>query len=367
MISSKPMRRRLGRIGSVLLLAAAGSAAADALPDFHLRRNLDPIRGGFNRDEAAAIRLSVGIEGNVDRIPISWRLLRENTVADSGDTLIPAARRSRETVFTLPIPALEAGSYVLEVTTDREGLIGEKDERNNKALYGLSIPNGRAVRFRCEGPEGSTWELYRVELNTATGEPYPSSFGTRIDTTRSTAHEIVVNGIEPGNYTGVFFGPSVNRVPVLVSNGAFEMSDPPAETEAIWPRMTPYVVGRPKITGDSREGVGGETGAPRWRAYDRISLEGSIRNPTDRAADCQWLLRFLDGSGGNAAERDTLFYLGALSTEKVFLSGRVPRDPGNYLLQAEVRVPWPAGFEDLGEGDRAASFVLPLGWIEIER
>jgi hypothetical protein len=35
-------------------------------------------------------------------------------------------------------------------------------------------------------------------------------------------------------------------------------------------------------------------------------------------------------------------------------------------MQAEVRVPWPMGFEDLGDDYRAASFVLPLGWIEVE-
>jgi hypothetical protein len=359
--------RRLARIGSIVLIAAAGSAGADVLPEFQLRRTFDPVRGNFNSGEATSVRLSMGVEGYLDRIPISWRLLREGTVADSGDTLVPAAKRSRETVFVLPIPALEPGSYILEVTTDPGNEIEEKDERNNTSPYAFAIPNGRAIRFRCEGPEGSTWELYRVELNTSTGEPYPSSFGTKADTTRSTQHEVVVNGIEPGDYSGIFFGPPVNRVPVLLSNGDFEMSDPPAESEVIWPRMTPYVVGRPKVTGDSREGIGGETGAPRWGANDRVSLEGSIRNPTDRATDCQWLLRFLDGAGASVAERDTLFYLGALSTEKVFLSGRVPRDPGNYLLQAEVRVPWPAGFEDLGEGDRAASFVLPLGWIEIER
>ncbi len=122
------------------------------------------------------------------------------------------------------------------------------------------------MRFRCEGPEGSAWEIYRVELNTASGSPYPDANGTRPDTTRSNDREIVVNGVEPGSYVGVLFGQTVNRTSVLVSSGTFEMTDPPAEMTVVWPRTTPYLTGRPKIHSEgTEEALGGQAAAPRWQ------------------------------------------------------------------------------------------------------
>jgi hypothetical protein len=91
----------------------------------------------------------VVLEGNVAEIPLSWRLLRENSVEHTGDTLIATAKRGRETVFSLRVPPLAPGSYVLEVTVDPRGELEEKDERNNTVAR-LVIRTG-AVRFRCEG------------------------------------------------------------------------------------------------------------------------------------------------------------------------------------------------------------------------
>jgi len=352
--------------GLPLLSAALSPAGAENLPDFEWRRTFHLVHGALNRNEVGAVLLSIDVEGDIGEIPVAWRVLDGGNEIASADTLIPTATRSETTVFLLQIPALDPGNYVLEVETDPQEIVEEKDERNNRATYGFNVPDGAPVRFRCEGPEGTTWELYRVELSTADGDPYPDDFGTMADTSRSTSHETVVNGVEPGDYVGVFFGPTVNRRQILISSGSFTMPDPPEEIEVVWQRTTPYLVGRPKISGDAG-GVGGENGAPRWQALDRYQLDGTVRNPDNQTTHVQWMLRFLDRNGYSTADRDTLLYVGALGTEGLFLTGRIPEMPGNFLMQAEVRVPWPMGFEDLGEEDRAASFVLPLGWIEVER
>jgi hypothetical protein len=364
--------RRVLKPLAAALIVLAGTASlspvtSEPLPDFQWRRSLGPVKGAFNRNEASPVRFTLRLEGRVEQIPIGWRLFNRRNEIAVGDTVVPASERGRDTVFTLRVPPLSPGSYLLEITTDPQGLIEESDETNNTVSYPFRIPNGAPVRFRCEGPEGSIWEVYRVELSTSEGDPYPDDFGTIADTTRATDYEVVVNGVEPGDYIGVFFGPTVNRVPVLISEGSFTMPDPPEEIEVVWQRTTPYIVGRPRVRGDAPVAVGGESGAPRWQPYDRYSLDGTVRNPTDSTAEIQWVLRFLDEGGYTSAEEDTLLYLGALGTSGVFVTGRILDLPGNYLLQAEVRVPWPTGFQDLGEDLRAASFVLPLGWIEVER
>jgi hypothetical protein len=345
----------------------APPALGDATPDFLWRGPFEPVRGALNRNEAADMRLILRMDGKVVEVPIGWRIIHRNSEVASGDTLIPTAKRGRDTVFSLRLPPLQPGRYLLEVTTDPEGIIDEKDETNNAVSHPFSVPNGAPVRFKCEGPEGSTWDLYRVELSTAEGDPYPDEFGTTSDTTRSTEYEVVVNGVEPGDYVGVFFGPTVNRVPILNSFGSFTMPDPPEEIEVVWPRTTPYLIGKPRLKGSAPVSVGGQSGAPRWQSFARYTLDGTVRNPSDTTGEIQWLLRFLDDDGYSSAVRDTLLYLGAHGTESIFVTGRMPDNPGDFLMQAEVRVPWPTGFEDLGEEYRAAAFVLPLGWIEIER
>lgn len=347
------------------VLPANSPVSGEALPDFEWRRIFDPVHGAFIKDEPNPVVLSLHLVGKVEEIPISWQIIRGKTVTDSGDTVIVAAKRADDTAFTLRLPPLRPGNYRLDVTTDPENIIEERNEHNNRASYPFFIPNGAPVVFRCEGPDGNSWELYRVELSTASGDPYPDDFGTAADTARSDEYTTVVNGVEPGDYVGVFFGPTVNREPILISYGSFEMPDPPEEIEVVWPRTTPYLVGRPNISGDAPVAVGGETGAPRWRAFDKISLNGTIRNPDDQTADAQWMLRFLDTNGYSTAELDTLISVGAIATTGAYLSGRVPQIVGNFLMQAEVRVFWPIGFEDLGEDPRGASFVLPLGWIEV--
>lgn len=338
-----------------------------ALPDISWLRAMEPVQGRLNRDEPSLLALGLRSDPSLGTVKVAWRVRLGDESPVRGDTLVTVAHNTRETAFVLRVPALPDGDYTLQLVADPDNAIEEKDETNNAAAFIMEIPNGSAVRIRCEGPEGSVWEVNRVELSTAGGAPYPDEYGTPADTTRSSKHETVVNGVEPGSYMGVIFGPSVNRMPVLVSHGAFEMPSPVRPTTVVWPRTTPYIVGRPRVHGDVPMTTGGESGAPRWKADQRISLQGAIRNPTGRSSDVQWLLRFSDPEGSRSTERDTLLTLGALVTEEIVLAGRVPRDPGNYLIQAEVLVPWPTGFEDLGDDDRVASHILPIGWIEVER
>ncbi len=361
-----PASRRRGILSAVALLVL-GAGSAEALPELSWLRSMVPVQGRLNRSESARLALGLRTDPALGMVPIAWRVRMGDETAAQGDTLVPAAHNARETAFTLRIPALEAGNYALELLVDPTNRIQEKDETNNGIAFVLEVPNGSAVKVRCEGPEGSVWDMYRLELSTASGTPYPDEYGTPADTTRSTQYEIVINGVEPGPYMGVIFGPSVNRMHVLLSHGAFEMPEPSTALEVVWPRTTPYMVGRPRIHGDVPVTTGGQEGAPRWKAERQLSMEGAVRNPTDRSADVQWLLRFSDSEGTNTTERDTLVTLGALVTENLLLTGRVPRDPGNYLIQAEVRVPWPTGFEDLGDEERVASHILPIGWIEVER
>jgi hypothetical protein len=146
------------------------------------------------------------------------------------------------------------------------------------------------------------------------------------------------------------------------------MPDPPREIHIVWPRSTPYILGRPKLGGEIQTGAGGEAGAPIWKANAQVHLDGSIGNPADRSADVQWLLRFVPREeGAQPVERDTMLTLGAFATETLTVTGRVPLNQGNYLLQAEIRVPWPSGFERLGDEERVASYIFPLGWIEVQR
>ncbi|MDM7917372.1 MAG: hypothetical protein QUU85_19215 [Candidatus Eisenbacteria bacterium] len=364
---------RSGIVPGVLagLVAAAGAtalalAAGGNLPDFSLSKGYDPAGGAFDRDTASRVALTLFVDGDPSSAPIAWRIRSATETIAERDTIVTPPRRPRERLLMLPIPPLPPGSYALDVIADPEGKIEERDEGNNQRTYGLQIPDGAPVLFRCEGPEGSSWEIQRLELNTSTGKPYPNEWGTRADTSRSSEKEILVHGIEPGGYLGVLFGPSVNRSPILVSNGSFEMPDPPQQETVVWKRTTPYMVNRPKIHGNVAVTTGALDGAPRWKNNTRVTLEGSIRNPTDRSSDVQWLLRFLEADGQGEAARDTLLTLGALATERVILASRIPRTPGKYLVQAEVRVPWPTSFEDLGEEDRVASHVLPLGFIEVE-
>jgi len=362
--------RRLARLAAAfafLSIGCPGILGAGAVPDISWPGAFGPTQGTFSRNEASRALITLHFDGQLPQVPIHWTLYQADRPLAARDTLISTAKRGAETVFTLPVPPLEPGKYRLALTADRENAIEERDERNNDASFGFTVPNGKPVRFRCEGPEGSVWEVQRVELNTSTGVPYPDAGGTRADTSRSTESAVVVGGIEPGSYVGVVFGPTKNRTPILVSDGTFEMSDPPAEMDVVWPRTTPYITGRPKVKGEAAEGLGGETGAPRWKWNTWFTLDGSVRNPTGRSADVQWLLRFVHSEGTQSTAKDTLLTLGALATEKIVLNGRIPKEPGNYLIQAEVRVPWPSGFEDLGDEDRVATHVLPMGWIEVER
>jgi hypothetical protein len=345
-----------------------GTVLAGALPDISWTRTFDPIQGGFNRNQPERVRVSLRVGMGPVAVPIAWRIQRGDTQIASGDTLVQPARRNKETSFVLRLPSLAAGQYVVDVEADPANAIEEKDEMNNRAAFNLVVPNGSPVAFRCEGPEGSTWKVQRVELNTATGDPYPSDYGTRADTTRSTEDVIVVAGVEPGQYAGLLFGPSVNKMPIAVSYGSFEMTDPPQETSVIWPRMTPYLVGRPKVKGEKgSETVGGSYGAPLWDWNSRFTLDGTVRNPTDRSIDIEYLLRFAEQNGTGSSVKDTLLSIGALATERLTLNGRIPKEAGTYLIQVEIWVPWPSGFEDLGDEARVASHILPLGYIQVQR
>jgi len=348
-------------------LSAPGTGLAGALPDIGWARTFNPVQGGFNKNEPTRVQVALRIGPGARSVPVKWLLQRGKETIVSGDTLISPAPHSGETPFTLRFPALSPGNYVLGLIADHENVIEEKDEMNNTAAFTVVVPNGAPAVFRCEGPEGSTWKIQRLELNTSTGEPYPNAYGTRPDTTRSTEYQTVVAGVQPGKYAGIVFGPSVNKVPLVFSYGSFEMPDPPRETTTIWPRMTPYLVGRPKFKGEkATETVGGSYGAPLWDWNTRFMLEGSVRNPTDRSIDLQYLVRFVQTGVTSPAYKDTLLSLGALATEKLALVGRIPKDAGTYLIQAELLVPWPAGFEDLGEEMRVACYILPLGYIEVQ-
>lgn len=350
------------------LLLPPAPAQAGALPDVSWNRSFDPVEGGFNKDQPLRIQLSLQASPGPTAIPVAWWVMQGDRQVAAGDTLIPTASRSKETAFRLRLPPLIPGHYALALEADPVNAIEEKDEMNNRTAFSFVVPNGSPALFRCEGPEGSTWKLQRVELNTATGDPYPDNYGTRADTTRSTADRIVVPGVAPGAYEGLLFGPSVNKMPIVVSFGSFQMPDPPLEISVVWPRMTPYLVGRPKVKGEKAdETLGGSYGAPLWDWNSRFLLDGSVRNPTDRSADIQYLLRFVDSESGGSSVKDTLFSIGALATERLALSGRVPKEAGTYLLQVEIWVPWPSGFEDLGEEARVASHILPLGYIQVQR
>ncbi len=345
-----------------------GVALAGALPDISWTRTFEPIQGAFNRNAPVRVRVSLKSGAGPAALTIAWRLQQGGTQIAVGDTLVPTAHRGGETTLTLRLPSLAAGQYVVDLAADPANLIEEKDEMNNRTAFNLVVPNGSPVLFRCEGPEGSTWKIQRVELNTMSGDPYPDAYGTRADTTRSAENEIVVAGVEPGSYAGIIFGQSVNKMPIAVSYGAFEMPDPSREIPVVWQRMTPYLVGRPKVKGDKdSETLGGSYGAPLWDWNSRFLLEGTVRNPTDRSIDIQYLLRFVESGGVGSAAKDTLLSIGALATERLSLSGRIPKEAGTYLLQAEIWVPWPSGFEDLGEEMRVASHILPLGYIQVQR
>lgn len=359
-------------IGGSLLATALGltveivQARGEPMIDIFWVNRFAPVRAAFNRDEASPVQVAFRADGAQTPVPVRWSITQGPTTIATRDTLIDAAPRGLDKVFTLALPPLAPGAYLLVLTADPEGTFDEKDEQNNAIAFPLRIPNGRAVRFLCNGPEGTSWDIQRIELNRGSGTPYPGPDGTKPDTSRTNEKEIVVNGIEPGVYTGVLFGASVNRSPILVSEGSFEMTDPPTEMTVTWPRTTPYLVSRPKVTGTATGGtLGNNVAAPQWEADTRVVLDGKVRNPTIRSEDLQWMLRFTDREGTHSAVLDTLLTLGALATETVVVTGRVPRDPGMYLIQAEVRVPWPNGFEDLGDEDRVNSHVLPLGWIEV--
>lgn len=255
-MSRKALRGTPWLLSALILLH--GTSWAGALPDVAWTRTFDPIQGGFNRGEPARVRVSLNVGDGPAAIMIAWRLQQGGTQIAVGDTLVAAARRGGETSLTLRLPPLSAGQYVLDLAADPANTIEEKDEMNNRAAFNLVVPNGSPVLFRCEGPEGSTWKIQRVELNTISGDPYPDAYGTRADTTRTTEDEIVVAGVEPGAYAGIVFGPSVNKMPIAVSYGSFEMQDPTREIPVIWQRMTPYLVGRPKVNGDKdSETLGG--------------------------------------------------------------------------------------------------------------
>jgi hypothetical protein len=350
---------------ALVLKAELVRARGETFIDILWMHRLSPVRAAFNRDEASPVQVAFRADGAINPIPIRWSITQGTTAIAGRDTLIEPPPRGLERGFTVTLPPLAPGMYVLLLTADPANAIDEKDELNNEVAFSFRIPNGRPVRFLCEGPEGSSWETRRIELNRGNGEPFPDAYGTKPDTTRTTEKEIVVNGVEPGPYSGVLFGPPVNRMPILVSYGTFEMPDPPTEMTVVWPRTTPYLVGRPKVTGQGTSALGNDVAAPQWKADSRVVLDGTIRNPTVHSEDVQWMLRFTDQEGGASTVRDTLLSLGALATERLMVTGRLPRDPGMYLIQAEVRVPWPSSFEDLGEEDRVNSHVLPLGWIEV--
>jgi hypothetical protein len=350
---------------SLVLMAGLVLARGEALIDIQWVSRLSPVRAAFNRDEFSPVQVAFRADGAVNSIPVRWSIRRDGTTIASRDTLVDPPPRGLEKGFQVVFPPLPPGAYALVLSADPEGTIDEKNEQNNEVAFSFRIPNGRPVLFRCEGPEGSSWEIRRIELNRGSGEPFPDSYGTKPDTTRTTDKEITVNGVEPGPYSGVLFGPPVNRLPILVSDGTFEMSDPPSKTTVVWQRTTPYLVGRPSVTGQGTSALGNDVAAPQWKSNSRVVLDGTIRNPTVRSEDVQWMLRFTDQAGSGSTVRDTLLSLGALATERVTVAGRLPRDPGMYLIQAEVRVPWPSNFQDLGEEDWVDSHVLPLGWIEI--
>jgi len=370
-IRSGRMARVLAIVGSVLIASLVLTIGlvlgrGETLIDILWVNRLSPVRAGFNRDEASPVRVALRADGAVNPIQVTWSVIKGNAPVAGRDTLIapPVGKLERE--FTVTLPPLPPGQYILSLVADPAGVVQEKNEVNNKAGFAFRIPNGCPVRFRCDGPEGSSWDIQRIELNRGSGIPFPDSYGTRADTTRSNEKELVVNGVEPGPYSGVLFAPPVNRMPILISFGTFEMPDPPKEMTVSWPRTTPYLVGRPTLTGSSSGGtVGGDRAAPQYNADTRVTLDGSIRNPTVSSEDVQWLLRFTDQANGRSAVEDTLISLGALATESVYVTGRTPLNPGMYLIQAEVRVRWPASFDDLGDEDRVNSHVLPIGWIEV--
>jgi len=342
-------------------------ARSEALVEISWRKFLEPTHGAFNRDDPTPIALSLSVDGQVAQIEIAWKLMLADSALAAGDTLISTLGRTPEKVFILNLPAMKPAVYALDLIADPHDQVPEKDEGNNRVRFAVRIPNGKPVFMRCEGSDGKSWKIQRVEVSTSTGSRYPDNFGTRPDTARSSEYQIAVSGVVPGDYLGVLFAPSVNRQPILISSGSFEMPDPPVEVKIAWPRTTPYIQGRPSMGGEIPTGTGGEAGAPRWKGNSMVRLSGTITNPTDRTADVQWLMRFLPRQEGMLmVERDTLLTLGALSTETLTVTGRAPMDEGFFLLQAEVRVPWPSGFEDMGEEDRVASTVIPMGWIEVQ-
>ncbi len=359
---------RLWLAAAALLLGLTGIARPEALIDISWRKVLAPVHGAINRDEATTIQLVLSADGSVPQIEILWKLQVGEETKVSGDTLVSGTSPTREKVFTLHLPPLAPGDYVLDLTADPNNQIPEKDEGNNRIRFALRIPNGKPVLVRCESSDGKTWKIQRLEIETAGNVPYPTPRGTRPDTVRSTEYEIGVSGVEPGTYSGVLFAPSVNRQPVLISSGSFEMPDPPRELHVVWPRSTPYIVGRPTLGGEIQTGAGGEAGAPIWKANAQVHLDGGISNPADHSADVEWVLRFVPkDSGMQSVERDTLLTLGAYARETLTVTGRVPLDQGDYLLQAEIRIPWPSGFERLGDDERVASYIFPLGWVEVQR
>ena len=361
------LRVRLPLLLFLACVTAAGPSRCETVVDISWARKFEPIHGAFNRDEPIPVNLTLHIDGQVDSAKIVWALLRGDSLAASGDTVIAGTARTRERVFTLRLPALKPGRYALRTIADPENLLEEKDEGNNRAAFALVVPNAARIHLRCESPDRIAWKIYRTELSTASGSPYPDEYGTRPDTVMSSEYEIAVSGIVPGDYSGVLFGPSVNRAPILIASGNFEMAEPPSDMKIVWPRTTPYLVAKPKLSGEVPGSAGGESGSPRWKGNAKVNLEGSVYNPAVHSADVQWRLHFVGTEGAASVQRDTLLSLGAFSTGNLVVTGRVPREAGKYMLQAEVRVPWPSGFEDLGEEERVASHILPLGWIEIER
>jgi hypothetical protein len=360
---------RLRAAGSLVgILALAGTAGAEALPDVSWRKILAPTHGAFNRDEPNPIGVAFSIDGSANPVKVIWAVTSGETVVASDQKLVTTSQSGDNTFFIIELPPMPPGDYVLDMTADPEDQIVEKDERNNRIRLSFQIPNGRPVILTCRGTDGKEWKIQRVELSTASGLPYPDRRGTRPDTARSSEYEIGVSGVVPGDYMGIVFAPSVNRQPVLIASGSFQMPDPPIEMKVSWPRATPYIQGKPKLKGEIPTGAGGESGAPIWKANANVQLQASVTNPTDRTADVQWLLRFIPKDDSfEMVAHDTLLTLGALSTETLTVTGRIPMEEGNFLLQAEVRVPWPSGFEDLSNEDRVASAVIPIGWVEVQR
>lgn len=361
-------RRETARFGiGILVGLVLTTGTSFAIGDIAWKRHFRVVEGRLSRDLTGNIQVAIIGDPSIATIPVRYSIVQGGTTFAQADTLIPAARRSRETVFTLPVPALDRGVYALRLQADPLGTIAEKDEDNNAVSYNFTVPDGSPVRIRCEGPEASVWEIQRVELN-AQGYPYPDDSGTVPDTTHSSRHVIAVGGVEPGHYSGILFGPSVNRLPMVISSGTFVMPGPSVPMDVVWPRTTPYMTSRPKVKGTlAGETVGGESAAPLWEENSLFLLESTIRNPTDHSADIQWLIRFQSKEGAESAVKDTTLTIGALATEHIGLSGRVPQVAGKFFLQAEVRIPWPSGFEDIGEEERVASHIFPVGWIEIQR